>query len=391
MIEVQCKNCGRIFSAPESVAGKESRCPKCKSIVLVPKAADSKDSILDPDLFDIGKGSTIADSSVVQQPLQKSILDPKLFDTQRENMIDDSPAARQALSVKTMDDLMQLKAGRTEVEPLPVRKLPLFIDIFLFPLNPPGLIMIGILVGVPLFMEVLSSVIARLIPLFLPLFYLLYIICVVVSVIIVNPVIAFYRYWFIGECVRSSAEGQIRSPETLSYTPGPEVIWSFLRIFVCICIFSVPIFYYLAEQKEVERNFWSLLWFLLLFSRIVVSEIGRGGITFHLLLLFAAVFFPMTVLSVIMFDSLRGLNPILIIRSIFKTFVPYCGLIILLCVLAAPVLLMRKFFIDQVLGGGIYKFPPYIIGVLSLYLILVAAHLLGRFYWKYEEKLNWEV
>ena len=29
--------------------------------------------------------------------------------------------------------------------------------------------------------------------------------------------------------------------------------------------------------------------------------------------------------------------------------------------------------------------------VISLYAVFVVAHLLGRFYWRYQEKLNWEV
>lgn len=400
MIRFRCKNCGYKFSAPDKLAGQKGKCPNCKNIVFVPGIknakrpetdaleTDSKDSILDPDLFDIGKGSTVADSSVVQQPSKKSILDPKLFDVSRENTADDSPAVRQALSEKAWDDLMQLKAGRTEVEPLLVRRLPSFIDIFLFPLNPPGLIMIGILVGVPLLMEVLSWVFGKLTEIFFFVF-LLYIICVNVSVIIVNPVIAFYRLWFIGECVRSSAEGQTRAPETISFTPGPEVIWSFLRIFICIVIFAFPLYYYVSWFDH-ERNVWYLLWFLLIFPQTLVVLFGQGGTTFHLLLSFAVFFFPMTVLSVIMFDSLRGLNPLLILRSILKTFVPYCGLIILLCALAAPVVLMKKFVIGQVLTGN-FKFSLYIIGVVNTYLILVAAHLLGRFYWNHEEKLNWQV
>lgn len=249
--------------------------------------------------------------------------------------------------------------------------------------------MIGILVGVPFLMEVISLVLALLTRIFSPI-YLFYVASVVINLIIVNTTIAFYRYWFIGECVRNSAEGHIRAPETIAITPGLESIWSFLRIFVCIIIFAFPLYYYLSRSSGTDRNIWYLLWFMLIFPQTLVVLFSQGGTTFYLLLFFAVFFFPMTVLLVIMFDSLRGLNPLLIIRSIFKTFIPYCGLIILLCILAAPVVLMKKFFIDQVLIGK-YELPLYVIGLLNIYLILVASHLLGRFYWKYQEKLNWEV
>jgi hypothetical protein len=33
----------------------------------------------------------------------------------------------------------------------------------------------------------------------------------------------------------------------------------------------------------------------------------------------------------------------------------------------------------------------YIIEFVALYLGMVTAHLLGRFYFRYQEKLNWEV
>jgi hypothetical protein len=38
---------------------------------------------------------------------------------------------------------------------------------------------------------------------------------------------------------------------------------------------------------------------------------------------------------------------------------------------------------------GMLSYP--LLQVLALHLTMVAAHLLGRFYFKYQDKLNWEV
>jgi len=48
------------------------------------------------------------------------------------------------------------------------------------------------------------------------------------------------------------------------------------------------------------------------------------------------------------------------------------------------------------IGLRLYSFRlspalPFISRALQLYLMFVAVGLLGRFYWKYREKLNWEV
>jgi hypothetical protein len=248
--------------------------------------------------------------------------------------------------------------------------------------------MLGIFVVVPLLMAVFLRVLWLVVRVFPP-FYVFAAFFLLISIII-NIVILLYKYWYLSECVQGSANGQIRAPETLAATPAGEMMLLFLRMFVCVIIFCAPIYYYLSRSRGIERNLWSLFNFALFFSRIVASEVGKGGITFHLLLFFAVFFFPMTILSVIMFDSFGGLNPILIVRSIFNTFVPYCGLILLLCVLRVPIALLRGFIVTEALSGraGLFIYLPKTV---SIYLTLVSAHLLGRFYWKYQERLNWDV
>ena len=95
----------------------------------------------------------------------------------------------------------------------------------------------------------------------------------------------------------------------------------------------------------------------------------------------------MALLAMVLFDSFNALNPVLIIGSIFRTFSPYCGMILIFC---GGALLFIK------IGFRFHSFRllpavPFISRALQLYLMFVAAGLLGRFYRKYQEKLNWEV
>jgi len=92
----------------------------------------------------------------------------------------------------------------------------------------------------------------------------------------------------------------------------------------------------------------------------------------------------MGLLAVIMFDSFSGLNPFLLIGSIFSTFFYYCGLILLYCTIGY---LFTKTISLLHLSG----FLNYVTVAAAVYLAMVAAHLLGRFYFRYKEKLYWEV
>jgi len=370
MIKFDCKNCGEKFSVPEIHAGKKGKCPKCKNIILVPQIQDtsplitqSKTSNQKSAPKDSPHGLTLLDVPKKDKPKDQSTIQEYKKELEEEPKID-------------------------QTEPVLKRKLPWLLDIFLYPTNKAGLTMMGIFIGIPLLMEVFVGVLNLVASQFPP-FYVVAVFFLIVNLII-NIVILFYKYWYLSECVRDSADGQIRAPETIAATPSGEMLSSFLKIFVCIIIFSAPIYYYLSKSKGIDRDFWSLFNFMLLFSLVVVSEVGKSGITFHLLLFFAVFFFPITVLSVIMFDSFRGLNPLLIVRSIFSTFVPYCVLVLLLCVLWTPMILMRRFIVTEVISGrpGLFLYLP---GAVKIYLMLVAAHLLGRFYWRYQDKLRWDV
>ncbi len=360
-------------------AGKKGRCPKCNNTFVIPK------------------GKTSFAAAIQADPASEKIApkafgpDPHLFDLPKEEIADTQSSSQQFAHDGTSEELEKLQESlrKVEPEPVPERKLPWPIDILLYPINKSGLTMLVIFIGIPLLMEIFVKALFLLTVGFPP-FYVFALLFLVISLLI-NIIIRLYRYWYVSECIQDSANGQIRASETIANTPGLwELFLLFLRMYACIIVLSAPIYYYLLNSKGIERSFSSLFSFTLFFLWIVVTEVGKSGITFHVLLFLAVFLFPMTILSVVMFGSLRGLNPVLIVRSLLCTFVPYCCMIVLLCVLWLPVILMRRFIVIQVISGrqGLFLYLPRTIGI---YLMLVGAHLLGRFYWKYQEKLNWEV
>jgi phage FluMu protein Com len=377
MIRFRCKNCGQKLSVSQAGAGKKGRCPRCKNVIVVPKVENATPVANQP----------VADASEIGS--KDTILAPNLFEIPQKSGASE-PIAQAGVFDKAYGPplLKESRVSRIEYEPVPERNLPWIIDVFLYPTSKSGLIMLGIFIGVPLLIEIFTRVLNLVASQFPP--FIVFVLFFSRIGLIVNIVIILYRFWYISECIRDSANGQIRAPETLAITPGGEIFSSFLKIFVCIIIFGAPIYYYLFKSKGIEKNLWPLLYFTLSFTRIVASEIGKGGIIFHLLLFLVVFFFPITVTSVIMSDSFRGLNPILVIRSILKTFLPYCGLILLLCILSVLVILISEFIVKETLLGraGLFIYLPT---AANIYLMLVAAHLLGRFYWKYEERLNWDV
>lgn len=230
------------------------------------------------------------------------------------------------------------------------RKLPWFIDIFLYPLNGAGIIHI---IGLWLLVFLLCPLVVGFWGLgveYIPIVYTL-------------PV-AYVLYYF-AECIRDSAAGGCRVPDFWMHPAKSDkwdCIMQSLAVLGCIAVCFWPVVIYYAVTERTDLIYWLLL--------------VCGGF-----------FFPMVLLAVVLFDSYNALNPILIIRSIFRTFLPYCGMVLLFY--GGARLFMK-------IDSRLYLFRllppvPLILRVAQLYLMFVAVGLLGRFYRKYREKLSWEV
>jgi DNA-directed RNA polymerase subunit RPC12/RpoP len=330
MIRFHCENCGQKFSVPQTSAGKKGRCPKCKKVIVVPEIENAA----------LVENQPEADASKISS--RNSILDSRLFE--------DIPKKKASDKYKALDDLRKLQAGKVETELPPERKLPWIIDIFLYPANFQGIIFLAIAVLVPLILQLASL--------------FLYVFGLGLLFSLLDAVIGMYVYWFLAQCVRDSAVGCLRAPETMAETPDIwELLWQVLELFACLVLCAIPAGAYFGYTRRFDTVFWFL---------------AGGG----------AFIYPMTLLAMVMFNSPDGLNPLVIIPSIFSTFFQYCGLVVLIAVIIF-LYVLTVFFLPPNLYSRIVLSP--FVRAIELYLAMVAAHLLGRFYFKYQEKLNWDV
>lgn len=336
-IRFYCNNCGYKSTVSESYAGKQIRCPKCDYIISIPK---------------IKSPGTTGQSSPgkTKTSSQSSNYDLTLLDISEKEKISTFQRGQTSISEETAEYEQELEEdSQEEIELVDERRLPWLIDIFLYPFSVPGLKNLVIFIGVPLLIDILGTIL----PIQLSCLFGL-------VTMVINIVIFFYIYWYFAECVRDSADGGVRAPEGLGVTPGfMGMFWETVNVIGCLAIFLMPFVLYMLSTRRADIIFW-------------------------LLLIYAVFLLPMGLLAVIMFDSAIGLNPCLLIRSISNTFVPYCGLILLF---VTPVVVIGMLY-AEVQESRLWSF---IIRSAMTYIVLVGAHILGRFYWRYQEKLNWNL
>jgi len=341
MIQFHCKNCGQKIAVQDKFSGKKGKCPKCKNIVVVPKPEDRVTS------------TNQSDSGFQKVDSKSSAYDLTLLNVPPEHKAAEQPII-QDISDKAVESEQRFKgtAGIEKSEPAGKRKLPWIIDVFFYPISMPGIVTLGIIIILPLLINIAAGLIGQF-GFFISL----------PGFVFIKIPITLYFFWYLAECVRDSALGGVRAPETLGNAPSlGDMFWHTLKIIGCFAVFAGPPGYYFLYTQRTDVVFWALL-------------------------AYAVFFLPMGLLAVVIFDSFSALNPILLICSIFSTFFQYCGLVLILLVFALSVIATNKIKPDS-WDARVYGL---IIFCGLLYSALVAAHFLGRFYWRYEKKLNWDV
>ncbi len=344
MIRFSCKNCGQKITAAETQAGKKGRCPKCKAVLVVPA-----DFMLE---FETERTqASLQDAGEPEDRQEKPGLNLTFLDAPRKDKAGGIPDACENIADKRSQELQRLEERletAEESEHIPQRKFPWIIDIFLYPVSTPALIVMGIVISIPLLIGLVANLLG-------PFGFF-----VSIPGFFINIVVGLYMYWYLCHCVRDSAEGNIRAPDVLVSSPTiGDMFFQTMKVVTCLLFFSAPMLIYFYNTRSTDYIFW------LLFG-------------------FAVFFFPMGFLAVIMFDSINGLNPILLTGSIFSTLFQYLGLLFLFSLLGW--LIVRIFSVTSTSVILNLLFPLAII-----YLSLVTAHLLGRFYWRNQQKLRWEV
>jgi len=374
MIRFSCDHCSHNISVQAEHAGKRCRCQQCESIVVVP----DKSTIFDFNCDSCGKQIIARISNVGKKckcprcgcslvipglaEFSSRGRDPQTVSEQAPAQKNDTPVPGHTKD--TLDGLSleerQLLAGEmkvVETGQTGERALPWLVDIFLYPTNASGIVHILIFLVTPILINLLDRFV----------FSFAYHYGTLVTRILYVFLVG-YAFFYFSECIRDSAAGGIRAPDTLSSNLGKDqMLEQFLTLLACCAVFGGPaIFYrgyaYFTQTEVSNAIFWSLL--------------APG-----------AFLFPMGVLAVVMFDSINGLNPVLLLCSVANTFFQYCGLAIVF----SAFLLVR---VQMLLWSAKYQWgilTRILPDLILLWLLFVVTHLIGRFYWQYEEKLNWEV
>ena len=345
MIEFHCKNCGLQINFPNVLADKTDKCPNCACIIAVSETG-SPDTVTGQ-----------SNSAESETGSQNTAYDLTLLDIPLKNKIQEQSASQTNGGEKAAQP--QQESTAEEIESTTQRKLPWLIDFFLYPISKAGIIILGIVVVLRFLIRIIVLLLGGLslrIPLFLIPFGMAWIIGILVRI-----VLYFYLYWYLCECIRDSATGGTRAPETIGHNPGfGEMLGQAIKTIGCFLFFLGPACIYHLKSGGTDAIFHRLPAYVALF------------------------FFPMSLLAVVMFDSFKGLNPIVLIGSIISTFLPYCAMIM--------VFVWAGFFIIEK-GPDLLGLTgsAFIFWCFGIYLAMVAAHLLGWFFHRYERQLNWDV
>lgn len=340
MIRFRCKGCGKGFGVPDADAGKKGRCPKCKRVVVVPNAQATSP-------YEKQSGST--EPQTVSNSLVRDLI---LLDVPQKDGIQEQQVSQRGIPDRGSEADEELEQGSAteEAEAGGKRGLPWIIDIFLYPASKPGLTNLAIMVTVPLALRIVQMMLGP------------FALVLALPSLILDILIGLYICWYFAECVRDSAAGSTRAPEAFATVEIGDMFSQSLALAACYLFFVAPAGLYFLYVHKIDIIFW-------------------------LLVAYAVFFFPMGLLATVMFNSSAAFNPILWIASIFSTLVRYCGLVLLISgvVWAARALANIQMGRVGTLTLGV------LFNCIFLYVVFVVAHLLGRFYWCNEEKLDWDV
>ncbi len=322
-IHFSCNFCGRHLRVSKSLAGKAAKCPQCHNPVVIPDLAVPKSADED-ELIRLRR-----DFEMPPQP------DRPIYNAPAQHRMAPEPDSDVPPAI---------------TPPLEYKPATLY-DVILFPWSLAGILHLLLFWLLPFFFAAslpFTMVAIRVGAAYNCLSFLLYA----------------YLYYYLSNCVIAAAKDQRRAPDVSleDVLTISDLLQRLILLLSAAGICFLPmsayyLYFYIADGvSKIDTVYWLLF--------------GLG-----------IFFFPMFLLAALMFDSYTAFNPLLIIGSIFSTFLPYCGLIFLF---ALCVFLM---YFSWSLPGG-WSFFSW--GI-DIYLMFGVAYILGRFLLRYEDRLNWEI
>jgi hypothetical protein len=237
----------------------------------------------------------------------------------------------------------------TEPEQTGERRHPWPIDILLYPASIAGLTSMAIIIGVPFLLQLIIAI--------LPLAGM----ALGLPLLLVSIAMTIYIGWYLAECVYDSAKGGTRARETFMAGVGFGDMWS--RVWSLVCVYFIYVAPVLIYTLLLQRTDW-VTW---------------------ILVAWAVLFFPIGHLAMVILDSPSALNPFLLLSAICRVFFQYLGLLLLLTLLTGLTVLLSHVLTRH--GPGLVR--SLIDRIISVYMAMVLAHVLGRFYWRHSERLDW--
>ena len=234
-------------------------------------------------------------------------------------------------------------------------KIPWLINAFLYPISASGMVNLAVFVLLPRLVSFLGRILAAFLSPFLQ-FGTSYIIFLLTAPFYI--VFGCYVCYYVSHCIIDSSRGRRRASDVSlanTFDVGDLISQVILLLgCVAVCFWPIAVYYILNQRTDV--------WFWLLAT-------------------YGIFFLPMSFLAGVIFDSFDALNPLLIIRSIYRTFLPYCGLVLFFYAVSV-------FIVEVSPRLPVWAFVRRFI---EIYLAFVLAHRLGWFYWWYKDKLDWGI
>ena len=328
MLRFRCPNCSQKIKTRDDRAGTKGRCPRCKQRIDIPPAA---------------RVESPAELTLVGPPPRRVAKTMPVSERERLE-------AERLTAVQYRDEQVLASLGITPpTQHTGQRKYPWPIDVLLYPTNGAGLIAMA-LIGIAPVVLTLLLFIARFAG------------CLLVLPLLVVAFVTFlYAACYFAECVYDSAKGGTRAPSIHGTGGSIGDMWSRVSYLLAVYVlYALPLPIYVAIFRRADAITLTLaLWFF--------------------------VFFPIGHLAMVMFDSTSALNPFFLAGSILRTFLPYLGLLVLLGAVMVSLGLATAW-----ISARVPRMLAWMIGLASpVYSTLVLAHVLGRFYWRYRERLDW--
>ncbi len=260
------------------------------------------------------------------------------------------------MTPETYRDQLTSLAADPSAEAIEESRFPWFLDALAYPVSSSGAVNIAVFVIVPQLVAFVIRRTARFIAGTLPSGGVGYLTTLLTAPFYI--IFACYVCYYVAHCVIDSSRGHRRATDiqiTGALSIGDLLSQTILLVAsVAIACWPVAVYYVLTERTDA--------WYWLL---------GACGVFF----------LPMSFLAGVIVDSFDALNPLRMVQSIWRAFVPYCGLVLFfLAITGFAIVVIPRLFIW-----------PYLRSAAQLYLLLVLANSLGRFYWRNRERLDWGV